>query len=85
MVSVFFSLIRILSELDVLQDLSDSLTFQRNRSIDRSQAGSDYDNGSSSIFNDNDYEQDRLSLIESSSQRRAGSKQVKPADTIIHI
>ncbi len=48
--------------------------------------GSDYDNGSSSIFNDNDYEQDRLSLIETSSQRKISIKQqAKSPETIIHI
>ncbi|CAF1137863.1 unnamed protein product [Adineta ricciae] len=66
-------------------DLSQSFKLRRNRSVDTCHTGSDYDNGSSSIFNDNDYEQDRLSLIETSSQRRTSTKQVKSPDTIIHV
>lgn len=68
-----------------LSDISHSSTFQRNRSRENSQADSDYDNGSSSIFNDNDYEQDRLSLLETASQRRLAIKQSKTPETIINI
>ncbi|CAF0754628.1 unnamed protein product [Rotaria sp. Silwood1] len=67
------------------KDISNSSKFRRKRSTDPSLTGSDYDNGSSSVFDDNDYEQDRLSLIETSSQRRIGIKQQKSPDTIIHI
>jgi len=70
-----------------LDNLTDSPPiFRRNRSIDLSQTDSDYDNHSSSIFDDNDFEQDRLSLVELSSQRKHGKKQVKPPpDTVINI
>ena len=59
--------------------------FRPNRSAENSVSESDYDNGSSSIFNDNDYQQDRLSLIESSSSQRKLGKQVTSPDTIIHL
>lgn len=59
--------------------------FRRNRSVDLSHTDSDYDNGSSSIFDDNDYQQDRISLVETSSQRKSNKKQVKSPDTIINI
>jgi hypothetical protein len=68
-----------------VKDISNSPKFRRNRSIDNSLNSSNYDNGSSSIFNDNDYEQDRLSLIETSSQRKGGIKQQKSPETIIHV
>lgn len=68
-----------------LIDLSNSSKKRSHRSTDASIAGSDYDNGSSSIFTDNDYEQDRLSLIETSSQRKLGIKQTKTPDTIVHV
>ena len=55
--------------------------FRRNRSLEPSLAESDYDNGSASIFTDNDYDQDRLSLLETSSQR----KQPTSPETIIHL
>ncbi|CAF2318684.1 unnamed protein product [Rotaria sp. Silwood2] len=67
------------------KDISNYSKHRRNRSTNPSLTESDYDNGSSSIFNDNDYEQDRLSLIEISSQRRIAMKQQKSPDTIIHI
>ncbi|CAF3335161.1 unnamed protein product [Rotaria socialis] len=67
------------------KDVSNPSKLRRKKSIDISMAGSDYDNGSSSIFNDNDYEQDRLSLIEISSQRKNAAKQIKSPDTIVHI
>lgn len=73
------------SFLNFYLDLSNSYKLRRNRSIDTSHTGSDYDNGSSSIFNDNDYEQDRLSLIDTPSQRKSNTKQVKPPDAIIHV
>jgi len=69
-----------------VKDISNSPKFRRNRSIDNSVNSSNYDNDSSSIFNDNDYEQDRLSLIETSSQRKGGIKQQqKSPETIIHV
>ncbi|CAF1131502.1 unnamed protein product [Rotaria sordida] len=67
------------------KDISNSSKYRRSRSINNSLTGSDYDNASSSIFDDNDYEQDRLSLIETSSQRRIAIKQPKSPDTIIHV
>ncbi|CAF0933841.1 unnamed protein product [Rotaria sordida] len=67
------------------KDISNSSKYRRSQSINNSLTGSDYDNASSSIFDDNDYEQDRLSLIETSSQRRIAIKQPKSPDTIIHV
>lgn len=72
-------------KLPLRLDRSRSYKLRRNRSMETSRTDSDYDNGSSSIFNDNDYEQDRLSLIETSSLRKSTSKQVKPSDAIVHV
>ena len=65
-------------------DSSTPTKFRRNRSLEASLAGSDYDNGSASVFTDNDYDQDRLSLLETSSQRKL-SKHVASPETIIHL
>jgi hypothetical protein len=66
-------------------DIVNSYKFRRNRSMDDSRAASDYDNSLSSIFNDNDYEQDRSSLIETSSQRKLAMKQTTSPETIINV
>ncbi len=66
-------------------DTSNSFKFRRNRSSGTSHTASDYDNSSSSIFNDNDYQQDRLSLVETSSQRKHPIKQATSPETIIHV
>jgi hypothetical protein len=79
-------LIEFEENLSFVKDLSNSSHIRRNRSIDTSQASSEYDNGSSNIFDDNDYEQDHISLIETSSQRRLGMKQQQPTpETIINV
>ena len=65
-------------------DMSTTSGLRRNRSLDTNSTVSNYDNGSSSMFGDNDYEQDRFSLIELSNQRKA-AKHPKPSDTIVQI